>query len=286
VTMARTDLSFDAFAAIVAEVAGVAPDAVTKDAVLWDELGFDSLRMVELILAVGELGVAVPEDVTDGVDTAGQAFDAISAVRPAGAESPQSTPTPLETRRLRLRPVVLDDHPFLYELATSPHIGWRLKSRGLPLSYDEFVAQLHRDVLAQVMVDDVRSAQRVGIVQAVAANLIDGHARITTTSRPERIGSGWAVEGLGLFVSYLFATFPLRKLYAEVPSFAWATVASGEGTAFTVEGVLKGHRYANGQWWDVSVVAIDRDGWAAWGEPRVQALRSPVVPQNTREGLE
>ncbi|HVM10560.1 MAG TPA: phosphopantetheine-binding protein [Acidimicrobiales bacterium] len=283
--MARADLSFDAFAALVAEVAGVAPDAVTKDAVLWDELGFDSLRMVELMVAVADAGVLVPEDVADGVDTVGQAYDAISAVRPAGTEAPQTSATALETRRLRLRPVVLDDHPFLYELATSPHIGWRLKSRGLPLSYDEFVAQLHRDVLAQMMVDDVRSAQRVGIVQAVAGNLIDGHARVTATARPERIGSGWALEGLGLFVSYLFATFPLRKLYAEVPSFAWPTVVSGEGSAFSVEGVLKGHRYANGQWWDVSVVAIDRDGWAAWGEPRVQSLRSPATPQNSREGL-
>lgn len=265
-------LSLDAFRDVVGSIAGVDAAKVEGTSSLWDDLGFDSIRMVELMVAVADLGVTTPEDLGDGVVTVIDAFEAMTASRPSRPAMVVSGP--LETRRLRLRPVVADDHLFLYELATSPHLGWRLKSRGLPLTYEDFIGQLHRNVAAQMMLDDVRDGQRVGIVQAIDLNLIDGNARVAITARPERIGSGWAVEGAGLFAAYLFSTFPLRKLYFEVPAFAWPAVASGVDRAFAHEGTLKHHRYAAGQWWDVHVVAIHRDAWAGWGEPQLDVLRT------------
>jgi acyl carrier protein/RimJ/RimL family protein N-acetyltransferase len=265
-------LSFDDFRGVIASIAGVDVDRVDKDSQLWDELGFDSIRMVELMVAVAELGVAVPEDAVADADTVGQAYEATAAGARAQALG-ATEPLMLETARLRLRPIRTDDHSFLYALATSPDLGWRLRSRGLPLSGDDFVAGLYNGVLAQFVVDDLQAGQRVGLVQATEAQLIDGHARVSAVVTPERIGTGWIVEALGLFADYLFATFPLRKLLAEVPAFAWPALASGDGGAFAVEGRLQDHRYAAGQWWDVYLVALRRDEWIPWAAPKLAALR-------------
>ena len=260
-----SDLSFDDFRDLVARVAGVDANGVDKDSNLWGDLGFDSIAMVELMTSLGELGVAVPDDVVVGIETVWHAYEATTAALRNESAVDRTPVGPLETPRLRLRPLRVDDHPFLYDLATSPTLGWRLRSRGLPMSGDAFVAELYRNVLAQFMVDDVQTAGRVGLVQAVDANLIDGHARLALVVTPERIGTGWAMAALGLFVDYLFGTFPLRKLYAEVPEFAMGMVASGAGKAFEVEGTLRSHRFANGRWWDVSFVAVHRDAWRGLG---------------------
>lgn len=270
------DLAFDDFRKIVASIAGVDIERVDKGSELWDELGFDSIRMVELMVAVAELGVAVPEDIVADADTVWEAYEATTAgLRPhgSGAPAPTAQAMLLETPRLRLRPIRTDDHAFLYGLATSPELGWRLRSRGLPLSGDDFVAGLYAGVLAQLMVDDLQAGARVGLVQASEANLIDGHARVSAVVTPERVGTGWIVEAVALFADYLFATFPLRKLWAEVPAFAWPALASGDGGAFAVEGRLQDHRYAGGRWWDVHVVALRRDEWMPWAAPKLATLR-------------
>lgn len=256
-----TDLSFDDFRALVAKVGGVSVDVVDKDTALWDELSFDSIRMVELMTAVAELGVEVPEDVTVDVESVWDAYEATSAALRRTPAAERRARAPLETARLRLRPLRADDHAFLYDLATSPRLGWRLRSRGMPLTADAFVAELYRNVLAQFMVDDLQAGVRVGLVQALDANLLDGHARLSVVVSPERIGTGWGVEALASFVDYLFATFPFRKLYAEVPAYAWPAVASGGDRVFSIEGTLRGHRFADGRWWDVSLVAVHRDDW-------------------------
>jgi RimJ/RimL family protein N-acetyltransferase/acyl carrier protein len=266
------DISFDDFRAVVASIAGVDVGQVDKGSRLWDDLGFDSIRMVELMVDVAELGVAVPEDVVADADTVWQAYEATTAGARATTVT-ASDPVVLETARLRLRPIRTDDHLFLYGLATSPDLGWRLRSRGLPLSGDEFVKGLYEGVLAQFVVDDMQVGQRVGLVQAADVNLIDGHARVSAVVTPERIGTGWIVEALGLFADYLFATFPLRKLVAEVPAFAWPALASGDGGAFAVEGRLQDHRYASGRWWDVYLVALRRDEWMPWAAPKLATLR-------------
>jgi len=63
---------------IAVEVLGVEPDAVTENASLKDDLGADSLDLVEVVMALEErLDITIPEDELEGIKTVGQAVDAV-----------------------------------------------------------------------------------------------------------------------------------------------------------------------------------------------------------------
>lgn len=63
---------------VIAEQLGVDPDKITPDASFIDDLGADSLDMVELILAIEEeYGFEVSEDDAAKISTVGEACDYI-----------------------------------------------------------------------------------------------------------------------------------------------------------------------------------------------------------------
>ena len=62
--------------AVIAEQLGVEPLKVTRDASFVDDLGADSLDVVELTLAVEEeLGFAIPEEDAEKLTTLGKILD-------------------------------------------------------------------------------------------------------------------------------------------------------------------------------------------------------------------
>jgi acyl carrier protein len=59
-----------------AETLSVEPDQVTEQARFKEDLGADSLDLVEFVMALEEqLDIAVPEEDLDGIATVGQALD-------------------------------------------------------------------------------------------------------------------------------------------------------------------------------------------------------------------
>ena len=69
-------LTFDNFAAYLAD--GLELDIITlvKDARLIEDLALDSFDLIELIVLVEELGVHLPDHVVITIDTIGDLFDA------------------------------------------------------------------------------------------------------------------------------------------------------------------------------------------------------------------
>jgi RimJ/RimL family protein N-acetyltransferase len=76
---------------------------------------------------------------------------------------------------------------------------------------------------------------------------------------PVYAGTGLAAQVVAMFVRHLFHTFPLHKVYMEVPGYNWDQMRSGEGGLFRVEGVLSNHDYYAGRYWDEYICAIHRD---------------------------
>ena len=65
---------------IVVEHLGVEEDKVTPDASFIDDLGADSLDIVELVMAFEEeFGVEIPDDAAEKITTVKDAIDYISA---------------------------------------------------------------------------------------------------------------------------------------------------------------------------------------------------------------
>jgi len=64
---------------IVVEHLGVEPEKVTEDASFIDDLGADSLDIVELVMAFEEeFGVEIPDDAAEKISTVGDAVAYIS----------------------------------------------------------------------------------------------------------------------------------------------------------------------------------------------------------------
>src|SRR3989442_13230058 len=86
---------FDRVKNIVVEQLGVAADEVSPGSSFVDDLGADSLDVVELVMALEEeLGVEIPDEDAEKIATVGEAGKDIQAPRgePATAEGKRGTP--------------------------------------------------------------------------------------------------------------------------------------------------------------------------------------------------
>jgi hypothetical protein len=171
----------------------------------------------------------------------------------------------LSGRHARLRQIVPADYGWLRRAELDGDLihRWRHGS-GTP-SPEEWVRKLWVGVLAQFVVERPEDGEPVGLVMAYQANLQDGHARFAATRLDGSVRSPRLLFGLALFLDYLFACWPLHKLYMETPAYNFEQFASGAGTAFTIEGRLRDHVYLGGRHWDHYILAVYRDAWREYG---------------------
>lgn len=71
---------FDRFKKCAVDVLAVDAAKITMEASFKDDLGSDSLDLVEFVMALEEeFDISVPESELEGVDTVGKAFNLVSA---------------------------------------------------------------------------------------------------------------------------------------------------------------------------------------------------------------
>jgi acyl carrier protein len=76
--MTAKDAVFDKVRAIIVDQLGVDEDAVIPDALFIDDLGAQSLDMVELIMAIEEeFGLDIPDEDAEKITTVGEAVEYI-----------------------------------------------------------------------------------------------------------------------------------------------------------------------------------------------------------------
>lgn len=257
------------------------PNSLTDRASLTDDLVLDSLDMLSLLTWLQDRGVTNTDrrglhrvgQVLDLVGRAGNRSGLSVVVVPetSGADPAATAPMRPQRRRDPLAPVLGDDTfvltpiqdgdlPFLYTLATHPEVSYRWRYRGNPPPPERFAADLWGRVLVQLVARTSAGGEPAGLLVAYDADLAHGHARLGAVFAPEHAGTGLPANASALFVRYLFHTFPLRKLYLEIPGFNWDQLRSGAGRLFTVEGVLRAHDYYAGRYWDKHLCAIYRPG--------------------------
>lgn len=265
----------------LAAALGRDPADLPDGARLTDDLAFDSLDMLSLLAWLQEHAVTNTDrnslrrigQVLDLVARAAQRPGLSVVVVPEAATSAANDVASVGQQRRRdpLAPVLADaaflltpiqegDLPFLYTLATHPDVSYRWRYRGNPPPPERFASDLWGRVLVQLVARTTAEGQPAGLVVAYDADLGHGHAKIGAVFAPEHAGTGLPAGATALFVRYLFHTFPLRKLYLEVPGFNWEQLSSGAGRLFTVEGVLRDHDFYAGRYWDKHLCAIYRPG--------------------------
>lgn len=67
---------FEKVQSIIAEQLGVNKDSITMDSSMIEDLGADSLDMVELVMAFSdEFGIDIPDDAAEGIVTVGDVVE-------------------------------------------------------------------------------------------------------------------------------------------------------------------------------------------------------------------
>ena len=153
------------------------------------------------------------------------------------------------------------DYPALYRMACDPARCFRWRFRGATPSPKEFEIALWEGVLAQFVIESTGDGRLLGLVVAYGANLRNGHAHIAIALDPGCWSQGWPLEGLALFVDYVFRQWNVRKLYAEVAGFNFERIASGFDRYCCEEGRLVEHEWHDGRYWDLHFLAVWRDQW-------------------------
>jgi RimJ/RimL family protein N-acetyltransferase len=261
------------------------PASLPDHARLIEDLALDSLAMMKVIGWLAEHGVTIDTDrswptrVGDVLSLIGAAAspglsvrvigdahldrDSATGAMPAMPAPAQPSVDPLAPvlagHGLRLFPVRPDDIGFLYSLAVRPETGFRWRYRGAPPSLERFTEDLWRQVLVQYLVRRTDDDQPVGQIVAYGADPALHYVYLGAVFAPPHTGTGQAAHAVAMFVRYLFHTFPISKVYLEVPGYNWDQLSSGEGALFEVEGVLHDHHQYAGRLWDQYICAIYRD---------------------------
>ncbi len=178
----------------------------------------------------------------------------------------------LTSRGITLRQVTEDDVPFLFELFVDPsrsHLWMCGRTVHDERSFHEAWIGWSTSMMGAKFL--VEAAKRpIGLVFDYDRAVIDGFTKVTALLNEESVGLGGGVIATGLLVDWLFQHLPLRKVYMEVYSYNRPVVRMLRKAGLVEEGVLRGARFWNEDYWDVHMFAVERQ---AWPEIRGRFLR-------------
>ena len=171
-------------------------------------------------------------------------------------------------KRLLLRPVSDEDWPVIEEWGSSRDGLWgafqRFQIDHLPLlrkAYQQ-TGLLGRDS-GLLLVETLQDHRVIGFVRYTLLGIPDGDQPSPEVGFGlpvvEARGQGYAREGVGLLVEYLFAGYPAERIaaFTDVDNVPAQRVLTGVG--FEREGVLRRAMFRDGDWRDIAIYAILRD---------------------------
>lgn len=159
---------------------------------------------------------------------------------------------------VRLRPVMRADYEWLYHLlVVTASESWRF--RGATPSPNEFEADLWTGIHAQFVVSPT-DGPRAGIVGMYKSNLVAGHSHIFAVAEPAF--GALVIDGARRMCDWAIKEFELQKLWFEVPEFNLGKLESLTRHG-TVEGRLTNFDYRRGRFWDLLIISMTAEQWAA-----------------------
>lgn len=186
-----------------------------------------------------------------------------SADKPANASLAGLGTPALSAARVELRPPMPGDLEWLYAAACHPTVGLTWRLMGAIPSIDRFATVLWAGVETQfVLWSRDGSARRLGLVQMIRYDPRSATAHLSFFLESSHQNSGWPLEGVLLFVDYIFRVYPLRKLYLESLRPVFDRFGSAVGRHLEVEGVLRDHDVLDGQFVDLVIASATPAQWA------------------------
>lgn len=171
------------------------------------------------------------------------------------------------TPRVQLAPLDPSHYSGLYEAALLPQSAHRWRWRGRTPSPEEFQATLYAGVTSQFVVLG-QDRRLVGLVVGYDEDPSRFHCHIGFLRAPSAdAGSpGALVEGIALFIAYLFDTFPYERLFADLPEYNLPLLAGTAGSLLRREGTMRRFYWHGGRHWDRILFSLAREDWAPFEE--------------------
>lgn len=167
----------------------------------------------------------------------------------------------LTNRFVELADPMPSHYPTLYGFVRPESVVDRWQAGSQSFGYDTFVQRFWVGVLAQFVFSRPGEREIAGLVKCELPNFRHQTAQLGLYASGESQGQPLPMMALATFIDFVFETYPLRKLYAEVPGFNFGQFESGDGRFFVVEGRLTDHEIHFGRTWDTFILAVNRDIW-------------------------
>ena len=165
-----------------------------------------------------------------------------------------------------LRSVQPPDVPMLYEWVMDPRVNHRWTTRGMLIPYEAFAAKVWEDTLVNLLVVPEATGQPVSWASITSVDLHSGYASGAVVVDPDKpTTAAVGPRTVFLLLRYIFAVYPLRKIYFESPEYAAHDFRTALGTLMKVEGTLTEHLYYGGDYWDKHILAVTAKTWAELG---------------------
>lgn len=102
----------------------------------------------------------------------------------------------------------------------------------------------------------------IGFLYDYDYNAEDGYSFISSAMLKVEMGKELGAEANWLFLFWLFETYPLRKICAEVYEYNQRSLSTIKKAGFQEEGCFLKHRYWQGRYWNIYRLSIFREDWA------------------------
>jgi hypothetical protein len=172
---------------------------------------------------------------------------------------------PLSRGRYRLRPLLPSDYEEFYraEVIDAERLV-RYRHRGIPPSTEVYAQTLWQDVVLNFVAGTIDSDQPSGLLTIYGWSQRNQTAKVALSSLAEVGDALTTMRCLPIFLDYVFAVHPIRKLYGEVLEWNESQFSSLVRFGARLEGRLIGHELHGFIPVDLLVYGISREAWLSF----------------------
>jgi RimJ/RimL family protein N-acetyltransferase len=183
-------------------------------------------------------------------------------------------------RHVTVRPLHPGDYGPLFEIALFTDAGSRWRLHGEAPTQDRFLELLLKDARVTFAIEQNSDGRVLGMVQLWLYDPLSRNGHITAFLHPQVQGRGWPLEGILIFIDYVFNAFNLYKLYFESLEDEYRMYGSMVGPVLRHEGRLREHKWRFGRLVDLHILALYEEDVT-----KLTRFLKSAEPENSSEEL-
>ena len=110
-----------------------------------------------------------------------------------------------------------------------------------------------------MIIMNVKKQIPVGFIYSYDYNIKDNYLYLAVCLEDNARNSVIGAEAGMIFLNYLFKNYPIRKIYCTVYEYNKMCMSFLKNAGFKPEGILKEHRYFDGKYYDMNILAFYRE---------------------------